>query len=104
TYLQTLNPWSGLNPTVSLLNLFFRPFPLVVYPALIYSFLTFCTSLGVNLTVTSTNPGVFQKPPYNMSPGINSLIKLPGLIGAGFGALYAGVLIDRYAQWYARKH
>jgi MFS family permease len=39
-----------------------------------------------------------------MSPGINSLIKVPGLIGSLLGSLYSGLLTDRYAQWCARKH
>ena len=104
TYLQDLQPFSKINPNANLLNLFLRPFPLIVYPAIIYSFITFATTLAWMVCVTSTNANVFQHPPYNMSPGINSLIKLPGLIGVGLGSLYAGTLTDRYAQWYARKH
>ena len=104
SYLQELKPWSPINPQASLLNLFFRPFPLVAYPAIFYAFISFATILGWSVCVTSTNANVFQKPPYNMSPGINSLIKLPGLIGVAIGSIYAGTLTDKCAQWYARKH
>lgn len=104
TYLQQLNPWSGITPNANLLNLFFRPFPLVLYPAVFYAFISFATILGWSVCVTSTNANIFQHPPYNMSPGINSLIKLPGLIGVALGSFYAGALSDKYAEWYARKH
>jgi hypothetical protein len=104
TYLQELKPWSSIKPTSSLLNMFFRPWPLIVYPAVLYSFITFATTIGFSICVTVTNPPIFQKPPYNMSPGINSLIKVPALIGILLGSLYSGFMIDRYAQWYARRH
>ncbi len=37
TYLQQLNPWSGIDPTSSYLNLFLRPFPLTLYPACLFA-------------------------------------------------------------------
>jgi hypothetical protein len=100
--LAELKPWSGIHGT--LLNQFFRPFPLVFYPAVFFAFIAFATILGWSVCVTSTNANVFQHAPYNMTPGVNSLIKLPGLIGCAIGAVYAGTLTDKYAEWYARKH
>lgn len=40
SYVQQVKPWSGVNRESSLLNLFFRPLPLVLYPACMYSTLT----------------------------------------------------------------
>ena len=37
TYLQQLNPWSGIDTTSSYLNLFLRPFPLILYPACLFA-------------------------------------------------------------------
>jgi hypothetical protein len=90
SYLQELNPWSGLNPgssdSTSFFFLVIRAWPLVVYPAVIYSFLVFSFTLACVLFVVNTAPIVFQSPPYNFSPGVQSLINLSACIGAAFGA------------------
>ena len=107
TFLQGLNPWSGINPGIekntSFIYLLIRPWPLVVYPAVIYSFLVFSLNLGCLLGVVSTSPSVFQSPPYNFSPGIQSLIYVPSIFGASLGALWGG-LTDRYIQWKIKKN
>src|SRR5438045_1380852 len=73
-YLQELNPWSGICPGIpkntSVINLFLRPWPLVFYPAGIYSFLTFSIILACILGIGNTAAFVFQSPPYNIGPGI----------------------------------
>ena len=56
------------------------------------------------LGVLSTNASIFQSPPYNMSPGINSLINLCQLIGVLIGACSGGAFTDYYSQWRARKN
>lgn len=45
TYLQSLNPWSGIDPDSSYIRLFLRPFPLILYPACIFATLA-CKSPG----------------------------------------------------------
>ena len=35
--LQELNPWSGIDTKSNYLNLFLRPFPLLLYPACIFA-------------------------------------------------------------------
>ena len=37
SYLQELNPWSGINPHETLLSLAIRPVPLLAYPACMYA-------------------------------------------------------------------
>jgi hypothetical protein len=109
TYLEELSPWSGICPGIpkntSIINLFLRPWPLVFYPAGIYSFLTFSIILACILGIGNTAAFVFQYPPYNFSPGIQALgIFLPALIGTTLGAIIGGPLTDVYTQWRTRKN
>jgi hypothetical protein len=104
-----LGVWSGINPGIkkdtTLLNLFLRPWPLVFYPAVMYSFITFSINIGCILAVANTVAIVFQSAPYNMSPGIQSVAYYVNMIfGISIGAFCGGALSDRYIQWRARKN
>ena len=37
TRIQELNPWSGIDQSVSYLQVFLRPFPLIFYPAVVFA-------------------------------------------------------------------
>jgi hypothetical protein len=39
TFIQEINPWSGIDKNTNFLNLFLRPFPLLVYPACAFAVL-----------------------------------------------------------------
>jgi hypothetical protein len=103
SYIQGLKLWSGTDPNSSYLSLFFRPIPLVVYPAQIYTFLIYAMLLGFGTCILNTYAPIYQKPPYNMSTGETSLLKIPTLIGNTLGALW-GALTDRYCKWLARRN
>ena len=48
TFVQNLSLWSGTPKDTNLFKLFIRPLPLIVYPAVILSFLGFAVSLAVS--------------------------------------------------------
>jgi hypothetical protein len=108
SYLQSLSPWSGINPgsttSPSFLFLLIRPWPLTCYPAVIYAFLVFSFNLGCILFCVSTAPVIFQSPPYNFSPGVQSLINLPAFIGAGLGAFVGGAMTDALSGAVTRRN
>jgi hypothetical protein len=104
SFLEGLKPWSHINPDSSYLALFIRPWPLLAYPAVIYSFLTFSATVGWTICLLDTNPSILQAPPYNMSPGINSLIYLACFVGIVIGTYIGGPLTDRMAEWSARRN
>jgi hypothetical protein len=104
SYLQELKPWSKINPNTGFLKLLLRPWPLIVYPALIYSFLTYAAILGSGTGIINTNATIYQNAPYHMTPGINSLIKIPTFIGVTLGSYFGGALTDRYVAWRARRN
>lgn len=104
SYLQELKPWSKINPNTNYLNLLLRPWPLIVYPALIYSFLAYAAILGSGTGIINTNASIYQNAPYHMTPGINSLIKISTFIGVTLGSYFGGSLTDRYIAWRARRN
>ena len=77
---------------------------MVFYPAVIYAFLCFSASLGWALSILTTAASVYQVPPYNFSPGIQSLIYLPGFIALLVGSVWGGWFTDIYCKWRARKN
>jgi hypothetical protein len=104
TFLEELKPWSGVTPGVSYLHLLLRPWPMIVYPATIFSFLVYSSTLSWMICVLDTSSTVFQSPPYSMSAGINSLINVPANIGILVGAYCGGGLTDKFVEWRARKN
>lgn len=63
---------------------------MIVYPAVVYSFLCYSISLVIVVAVNILNSFVLQAPPYNWKPQINGLINIPGLLGNIFGAWAGG--------------
>jgi hypothetical protein len=104
TFLQELKPWSPRHPNTSYLSFIIRPWPLLVYPAVLYSFLTFSAAISWSICLLDTHASIFQAPPYNMTPGINSLIYISTIIGTAFGVYFGGAFTDRLAEWFARKN
>ena len=104
TFLQELQPWSKINPKTSYIHLFFRPAPLIVYPAVMFGFLVFSTTLAWVVSVLNVQASIFQGPHYHMKPGINSLINIPAIIGIAFGSYVGGALTDFIAAKMAKRN
>jgi hypothetical protein len=104
TWKQELSLWSGVPKDTNLLKLFIRPIPLIVYPAVILSFLGFAVSLAWVVAINILNPFVLQAPPYSWKPDINGLINITGLIGNVIGAWLGGWVVDRYSDWRSKKN
>ncbi|QIW99570.1 hypothetical protein AMS68_005088 [Peltaster fructicola] len=104
TFAQELNPWSGTSKDASLLELFIRPWPLIVYPAVVYAFLAYAVTLAWVVAVNILNSFILQAPPYKWSPSINGLINIAGIIGNLIGAFAGGWCVDRYSDWRSKKN
>lgn len=104
TFIQELSLWSGVDKNNSLLILFIRPWPMIVYPSVIYAFLGYAVSLAWVVAVNILNSFVLQAPPYNWQPQINGLINIPGFLGNFFGAYAGGLCVDKFADWRTKKH
>jgi Major Facilitator Superfamily len=104
TYLQELKPWSPLNTESNYIGLLLRPWPMLVYPATLYSFLTFSSQLAFYICIYSTYASVFQLPPYSMSTGVSGLINVAASIGIFVGAYCGGALTDTFIRYRARRN
>lgn len=104
TFLQELQPWSKINPNVSYINLFFRPAPLIVYPAVMFGFLIFSTTLAWTVSVLNVQASIFQGPHYHMKPGINGLINVPAIVGIGVGSYVGGAFTDFVAAKMVKRN
>jgi MFS family permease len=104
TFLQDLSLFSGTCQQTSLVKLFLRPLPMIVYPAVILAFLGFAVSLAWVVAINILNSFILQAPPYNWSAGINGLINIPALIGNLFGSWIGGWAVDRYSDWQSRRN
>jgi MFS family permease len=47
---------------------------------------------------------LLEAAPYHFGPSITGLINIPGLLGNVFGAWAGGWLVDRYSDWYSKRH
>ncbi|KAK4543369.1 hypothetical protein LTR36_005512 [Oleoguttula mirabilis] len=104
TWRQELSLWSGISKDTNLFMLFIRPFPLIVYPAVIFAFLAYAVSLAWVLAINILNAFVLQAPPYNWKADINGLINIPGILGNLIGAWMGGWVVDRYSDWRSKKN
>jgi hypothetical protein len=103
TYLQELKPWSPINHESNLFHLFLRPWPLSVYPAVIFATLIFSVTLAWLVVVLNTSASIFQGPHYHMKPGIASLINVPAVIGIFLGSFVGGPLTDIISTRIAKR-
>ena len=104
TFLQELKPWSRINPYASYIHLLLRPFPLIVYPAILFAFLAFSTTLAWVVCYVDTAASVYQPPPYLMNIGVSGLYNVPAIIGIIIGSYIGGGLTDLVAERHARRN
>ena len=104
TFFQELKPWSPLNTESNYIGLLLRPWPMLVYPATLYSYLTFSAQLAFYICIYATYASVFQLPPYSMSTGVSGLINISASIGCFIGAYCGGALTDTFIKYRARRN
>ncbi|KAF2136898.1 uncharacterized protein K452DRAFT_258446 [Aplosporella prunicola CBS 121167] len=103
TYLQQLTLLPNIQRSTDLLKMFLRPFLLILYPAVTYSFLAYAVVLAWTVAVNMLAPFILSAPPYSFSPALLGLLNIAGLLGNLFGSLTGGWLVDRYSDWRARR-
>ena len=96
--------WSGTPANTNILKLFIRPFPLIVYPAVIFAFLGYAVSLAWVVAVNILNSFILEAPPFNWGTSIDGLINIPGILGNAVGSFAGGWCVDRFCDWRARKN
>lgn len=104
SWVEEISVWPIVSGDTPLWKLAFRPFPMWLYPCVIFAFLAYAVSLEMTVAVNILNPFVFQAPPYNWSPMTNGLINIPGLIGNLFGSVVGGYAVDSFCVWKTKRN
>lgn len=103
-YLQSLKPWSVVNPHVSLRKTFLRPWVLLAYPTVLWASLVYGMALAWNVVLALTVAQLFAPPPYLFGSGALGLIFLSPFIGSLFGTYFCGPLADQVATRYTVRN
>jgi hypothetical protein len=98
SFLQELSPIPKIDPSKNYFLMLIKPIPIILYPATIFAFLSFASTLGFLVAAITTAGAVFQSPPYNMTPAISGLINVPSFIGNLLGSYCGGGFTDRLAN------
>jgi len=74
---EELRLWRGIE---SLIKIIFRPFPMLLFPQVLYAFITYGLSTSWLIVLGSVAALIFGAPPYNFSVGQIGLLGVAGLI------------------------
>lgn len=81
-----------------------RPFPLMVYPAVIFSSLIYGSFFTWFVVLTVLSVPIYSSPPYNLNPAQIGLTNLPLLATGMLGSAISGWMVDKIARSMARKN
>jgi hypothetical protein len=104
TWRQNLVLYRGRLTDRSLVKAFFQPFPLIVFPSVLFStivngaFLTWTTTSGI---ITHQ---VLLYPPYNLQPDVLAYISLPGSVVNLVFSIASGIASDWIIKFMARRN
>ena len=104
TLRQNLRIYRGRLTERSLVKAFFQPFPLIVFPSVLFSTVVsgaFTTWAMISSLVTHQ---ILLFPPYNLQPDTLAYVGLPASIVSLFASLGAGYLSDWMIKWMARRN
>ncbi|KAL7621685.1 hypothetical protein AAE478_009012 [Parahypoxylon ruwenzoriense] len=81
-----------------------RPFPLLVYPAVIFSSLIYGVFFTLFVVLSILSVTILSSPPYNLTPAQIGLTNLPLLVTGMIGSAISGWMVDKVARTMARKN
>jgi hypothetical protein len=98
TFWQQLLPVRGVESSENLLYIIFRPFGMLLFPQVLYGFITYGLSTSWLVVMISVLAQLFTAPPYNFSVSDVGLISIAPLVASLLGVV-AGPLND----WAVKK-
>jgi len=102
TFREQLRPWRGVEADDNLLKLIIRPLPLLLFPQVLYAFVT-----GLSMSWFSVLAGVsaliYGSPPYNFTVEQLGLLCIGGVVASLLG-FSAGPLNDWLCKVMARRN
>jgi hypothetical protein len=103
TFAQELRLWRGIESDDNMLKVILRPFPLLLYPQVMYAFVSYGLSTAWLIVLIGVQALVFGGPPYLMSVSEIGLLGIAGLIASIFGFM-AGPINDAICKAMARRN
>lgn len=102
TWWEQLLPVRGIESDENLLAIIFRPFGMLLFPQVLYGFITYGLSTSWLVVMISVLAQLFTVPPYNFSVSSVGLISIAPLVASLLGFV-AGPLNDwtvkKLARW-----
>lgn len=104
TMRQNLVLWRGRLTDRSIIKAFFQPFPLMIFPSVMFS--TVVNGAFITWTMTSSiiTHQVMLYPPYNLKPDVIAYIGLPGSIVGLISSIIAGMASDWLIKFMAHRN
>jgi MFS family permease len=94
SYMQSLRVYTGRYTRAPFWRIFVRPFIVFFYPAVLWAFLIYGTTLTWIVVFSVVNASIFTVPPYNFSVSETGLVSLSPFILTIIGELVSGPLND----------
>ena len=101
TFWQELRPVRGIESDENLLEVIFRPFGMLLFPQVLYGFITYGLSTSWLVVMISVLAQLFTVPPYNFSVSAVGLISIAPLVASLLGFI-SGPLNDYTVKQLAR--
>jgi MFS family permease len=102
TFWEELRPWRGAESDENLLVIIVRPFGMLLFPQVLYGFITYGLSTSWLVVMISVLAQLFTGPPYNFSVSDVGLISIAALVASLLGFV-AGPMNDwtvkKLARW-----
>jgi MFS family permease len=102
TFWEELRPFRGVESDENLLAVIFRPFGMLLFPQVLYGFITYGLSTSWLVVMISVLAQLFTVPPYNFSVSAVGLISIAPLVASLLG-FAAGPINDwtvkKLARW-----
>lgn len=93
----------GIESEDNLIKIILRPFPMLLFPQVLYAFITYGLSTSWLIVLGSVAALIFGAPPYNFSVGSIGLLGIAGLITSILGFV-SGPINDYLCKWLGRRN
>jgi MFS family permease len=104
SYLHSLRVYNGRFTNAPFWKITIRPVVMFWYPAVLWAFLIYGTTLTWIVVFSVVNASIFTLPPYNFSVSQTGLVSLSPFILTIIGEVIAGPLNDWICLWLAKRN
>ncbi|KUI67138.1 hypothetical protein VM1G_02578 [Cytospora mali] len=104
TYLKSLRVFTGRYSSAPMWKVFLRPIVMFFYPALVWAFLVYGTTMTWIVLFSVVNGVIFVSPPYNFTVSQTGLVSVSPFILTIIGEVISGPLNDWICVYLTRKN